>query len=328
MIFTIIGCGSIGKRHIRTLLSMGHEVIAYNRGSERRNYVSREYGIQTFDSLDDIFERDADVAIICSPNSMHLKHALMAANKNLYLFIEKPLSHSEKGVKQLLEEVSQRKLITHVGSNMRFHFGPARIKHELEKGTLGRCLWASVWGGMYLPDWHPDEDYRLMYSARKALGGGVVLDFIHEIDMILWLFGKPDLVVGMTGRSGWLEIDTEDIADAILRYSNNFQVNLHVDYLQKPDQRGIKIIGTDGWIEWDHDDERVEVYHCKTRQSDVHLYPKKYNKQEMYTNQMKYFIGCVTCGSRSMSDIQSGLQALRLAVKIKKSYVRQTFIKW
>ena len=232
------------------------------------------------------------------------------------------------GVTELSRETRARELITHVGSNMRFHFGPARIKQELEKGTLGRLLWAFVWGGMHLPDWHPDEDYRLMYSARADLGGGAVLDFIHEQDLILWFFGRPESVAAMTGRSGWLEIETEDMADALLRYSGGFQVNLHIDYLQRPAQRGIRVIGTRGWVEWDLTQERVEVCQHETGQKEVCLYPEGYEKQDMYTDQMKYFIDCIESGKASASDLDAGIQALTLALKIKESSNTGRFVNW
>ena len=78
--------------------------------------------------------------------------------------------------------------------------GPALIKSVLEKKKLGRIVWAGLWGGMHLPSWHPEEDYRTMYSALSHLGGGVVNDFIHELDLILWLFGKPKSVYSRTQK--------------------------------------------------------------------------------------------------------------------------------
>jgi len=319
MKFSVIGCGSIGRRHIRTLLTLGHEVSAYNRSYERREAAAREFGIQTYDSLDELLKNPAHAAVICSPSSLHVDHALRAAKFGLHLFVEKPLSHSMVDVTALLQETRARGLITHVGSNMRFHFGPARIKQELGKGMLGRLLWAFVWGGIHLPDWHPDEDYRLMYSARAELGGGAVLDFIHEQDLILWFFGLPESVAAMTGRTGWLEIETEDMADALLRYSDGLQVNLHIDYLQRPAQRGIRIVGTRGWVEWDLARENVEVHQHETGQKMVCPYPDGYDKQDMYTDQMKYFIDCIESDTASESDLDAGIRALTLALKIKES---------
>ena len=328
MKFGIIGCGSIGRRHIRTLLELGHEVLAYNRGDARRAAVESDFGIRVFERTEAVFAERIDAAVICSPNNLHVNHALQAARKGAHLFIEKPLSYSLEDVETLREEVSKSRLISHVGSNMRFHFGPEFIKAELARKTLGKILWASVWAGMYLPDWHPDENYRQMYSAKKNLGGGAVLDFIHELDLVLWFFGRPEFLAAMTGRSGWLEIETEDMADALLRYSGDFQINLHIDYLQRPAQRGIRVVGTRGWVVWDLAREIVEVYQHETGQKAVFPYPEGYDNQSMYTNQMKYFINCIKSGKNSASDLDAGKQALIMALKIKESSVTGRFVNW
>ncbi|MCK5713069.1 MAG: Gfo/Idh/MocA family oxidoreductase, partial [Hyphomicrobiaceae bacterium] len=235
MKFIVIGCGSIGKRYIDILLVLGHEVVAYNRGAARRNAVKNKYNIKVYGDLDEILAREqADAALICTPNSLHIENAWSAARHGLHLFIEKPLSHNLDNISEFQKEVLSRELIAHVGSNMRFHFGPAKIYEILQAGIIGRPLWAHLWGGMHLPSWHPDEDYRQMYSAKLAMGGGAVMDFIHELDLALWLFGEPLEVAGMVSHSGWLNIETEDVADGLLRYPKGLQVSLHVDYLQKP----------------------------------------------------------------------------------------------
>lgn len=326
--FLIIGCGSIGCRHLGNILALGHEAAAYNRGKERRQAVEEQFGINVYAELDEMLEiENADAAVVATPQHLHVEHSLKAIRKGLHLFIEKPLSHSMEGIEQLKKEASDKDMITHVGCNMRFHFGPALIKEKLEDGFLGRPLWAGYWAGMHLPDWHQREDYRQMYSAKKEYGGGAVLDFIHELDMALWFFPGPKRVAAMTARSEWLEIDTEDIVDIVLGYQNGFQVNLHLDYLQRPYQRGIRVIGTEGWANWNLIKKGVEIYSYKKGEREWYPYPEGYDHNTMYLDQMKYFICCLENNTSSMSNLEAGIKALDLAIKVKKSDRENTFIK-
>lgn len=328
MRFLVIGCGSIGKRHAKNLLDLGHDVVAYNRGDERREEAHRLLGIKVYSDIEEMltFEQ-ADAACICSPNNMHAKHALAAVRHGLHLFVEKPAADSLSDLDELVDEVNKQHLISHVGANMRFHFGPAKVKQYIDTGQIGRPLWAHFWGGMHLPDWHPDEDYRLMYSAKINMGGGVVLDFIHELDLVRWMFGDPTRIAAMTSQSGWLEIETEDVADVLLGYQAGLQVNVHLDYLQRPFQRGIRVVGNKGWVEWDLARQHIEWFDHASRQAESSPYPDTYDHNDMYVEQMKYFVKCIENGIRSDSDLMAGSKALELALQIKKSSVTEKFIK-
>lgn len=327
MRFLIVGCGSIGKRHAANLLALGHDVAAYNRGAKRRREMRERFNIKAYCNLEKMLKQEpAEGAIICTPQTLHVEHALAAARHGLHLFIEKPLAASLDGLDELKQEVRSRNLTTHVGANMRFHLGPAMIHKRLQSGEFGRALSASFWAGMHLPDWHPDEDHREMYSAKAAKGGGAVLDFIHELDLVLWLFGAPNRVAAMTANSGWLEIETEDVLDALLGYSSGLQVNVHLDYLQRPFQRGIRVVGEKGWIQWDLAREQIESFEHASGQRRIDPYPEGYDHNDMYVEQMKYYIYCIENGIRSESDILAGQKALELALQIKASSTSHRFI--
>ncbi len=328
MRFLVIGCGSIGLRHIGNLLALGHEVAAYNRGEEHRAIAAQRYGVRVFSDVNEALDIwPAGAAVIATPQTLHLENALAAAERGLHLFVEKPLADRIEGLDTLEAEANVRSLVTQVGCNMRFHFGPARVKEFIDGRRIGRPLWAQVWGGMHLPDWHPDEDYREMYSAKLAMGGGAVLDFIHEIDLVRWMFGDPCRIAAMVGRSGWLEIETEDMADALLGYRDGLQVNLHLDYLQRPYQRGIRVVGDKGWIQWDLARGCVEWYEHETRQGGTLPPPENWEHNDMYVAQMRHFISRIERRDRSDNGLAEGRKALELALKIKVSSARNSFMR-
>ena len=95
----------------------------------------------------------------------------------------------------------------YVGYNLRFH--PIII--EIKKAINSKKLWnIQLYCGSYLPEWRPDRDYRLSYSANNDLGGGVLLDLSHEIDYLNWLVGDIKIRNIVNTKLSSLDITSDD----------------------------------------------------------------------------------------------------------------------
>jgi predicted dehydrogenase len=97
-------------------------------------------------------------------------------------------------------------LVVESGFMLRLHPNLLWLKSFLEAGELGDLFYCRAAVGQYLPDWRPSQDYRMSYSA-SATCGGVILDLVHELDLVTWLFGPIEAVHAMTARTECLEID-------------------------------------------------------------------------------------------------------------------------
>ena len=158
-----------------------------------------------------------DVVFITNPSSLHVPVALEAARQGCHLFIEKPLSHSLAQVSELVALCDEQQLVTCVAYQLRYHPGFVRLRELLRAGALGELLSVRAEVGEYLPGFHPYEDYRRMYASKSALGGGVTLSQIHEIDYLCALFGAPRRVFSMGGHVSSLEIDVDDVSRFVAR---------------------------------------------------------------------------------------------------------------
>jgi predicted dehydrogenase len=313
----VVGYGSIGKRHVENLLSISNlEVIVCTK----RNDVGKlKKHAKVYSTIKQCLEEKPDIGIIANETSLHVPTAIKLAKAGLDIFLEKPLSNSLKDVEKLHTIVKKKKLITQMGCNMRFHPCIKKIKSMIEQQKIGRIISVQVQTCSYLPDYHPWEDYRKGYAARKDLGGGVILTQIHEIDYMYWLFQEVENVISLSGKFSDLDITAEDCVSSLLKFKNKIMGELHMDYFQRPDFRSCKIRGTKGEIYWDSDNNHVNIYSMNKKRWKTELEIKNYQRNFSYVEQLKHFIKCVKQRKETINDIEQGIATLKIALAMKKS---------
>jgi predicted dehydrogenase len=298
---------------------LGLDVLVYDVDRNRSHELATDIRATATESLDEALEQSPDLAVIATPSNKHLNPASRAARAGCHIFIEKPVSNTADGVEDLLHLTNKRGLVTMVGSNFRFHPAVVKMKELVDQGAIGAVVSARVEGGSYLPDWHPDEDYREMYSAKSGVGGAL-LDFIHELNYARWLFGEPASVTAMLGTQSALDIETEDTAALVTRTADGAIVEFHVDYVQRPYSRSCHIIGQRGTIRWEWDWSQVRRYDISAEEWVTEAsWDAEWETNEMYIKEMKEFLDCIEEGRESRTPLEEGYQDLLLALAAKES---------
>jgi predicted dehydrogenase len=265
-----------------------------------------------------------DVVFVCNPSSLHMPVALSAARAGAHLFIEKPVASDLGHLDELLSIVQAKRLVCLVGYNFRYHPGLVRLKELVDARAFGTILSVHAEIGEYLPNWHRYEDYRLMYAARKELGGGVILSQIHEMDLICWLFGLPKSIFCLGGQLSNLEVDVEDTASSLMQYDGacgRFPILLHQDFLQRPAVRTFKIVGDAGVGSMDLLANSLTTYDSQGEPS-LELGFENFKRNDMFMQQMRHLLDCVESRAAPRVDLYSGIQSLRLALAAKESLAK------
>ncbi len=256
-------------------------------------------------------------AFICNPNNEHIKAAIKCAEAGCHLFIEKPLSHNLAGIQKLLKICDKNRLITLIGCNMRFHPCLKFIKRYLEEKKLGKVHSIVHEFGFYLPYWRPQQDYRKNYAAKKETGGGIILDDIHEFDLLFWLndFGPVKDVKFIFNKVSNLEIETEDICFATFKFKNRVLGMVRCDYLQQSYSRKCKVAGEKGNLEWDF---KENIVWLKTKEDNKKLFEiKNFDFNNVYIDEVKYFFDCLAKKKKTFNDIGIASEILKFCVERK-----------
>ena len=329
MKFLFCGLGSIGKRHIAnlSLLPGNHTLSAFRSGFSKDDAFVAKYQIKTLHDYKEALKERPDAVFVTNPSSFHVDTALRAVDENCHLFIEKPLSSSLDGVDELIERVNRRQRTAMVGCNFRFNKGIRLIREMIQQNRIGRILSIRAQYGNYLPYWHPWDDYRNMYFAKERLGGGVVLDLIHEIDYIYWMLGSPKEIFAYSGKLSNLEIETEDFAEILLRYDDGKVASIHLDCIQRQAERNCRIVGEKGIITWDYFENEVRFFsEGMDNWQTVPLGAADPN--DMYLEEMKHFISCLEGKEKPLVPLIEGKNALKIALAVKESSRNGKVVVW
>jgi predicted dehydrogenase len=324
--FLIAGMGSIGRRHLRNLIALGEDdILLYRTGlSTLPDEDLRDYPVET--DLKSALAQQPGAVIISNPTAFHLDVAIPAAEAGCHLFIEKPISHSLDRVQELESTVRTRGGEVLVGFQFRFHPGIDRVKRLLDEGAIGRPLSARAHWGEYLPGWHPWEDYRLGYSARPDLGGGVILTLCHPLDYLRWLLGEVAAIWAFAGQLNDLELRVEDTAEIGLRFVSGALGSVHLDYNQRPPSHRLEIVGTGGTIQWDNATGNTRVFRVDPKRWDEYSLPAGFERNDLFLAEMSHFLHVLQGKTNPLCTLGDGLRALELALAAHTSQKQSAMI--
>jgi predicted dehydrogenase len=316
----VAGLGSIGRRHVRNLVTLGEDDILLYRTNQGTLPDLGEFDFPVFHDLKAALAQQPDAVIISNPTALHLDVAIPAAQAGCSLFLEKPVSHSLAQRQQLETALAQGGGDVLVGYQFRFHPGLQQTRALLADGAIGRPLSCRAVYGEYLPAMHPWEDYRRSYSTRPELGGGVILTLCHPLDTLRWLLGEVEAVWAFTGTLNPFDLTVEDNAEIGLRFANHVIGSVHLDYNRRPASHCLEITGSEGTLRWDNQDGIVWLYTAQTNAWQPQAAPLNFRgdgpfeRNDMFLAEMSHFIAMLHGRESTCCDLQDGYRSLKLAL--------------
>lgn len=311
----IVGYGSIGKRHLRLarelLPDADIRVLRHQPASE-----VPELSNGLFSNLEDAIAFAPQIAVIANPAPYHVPAAQVLAEIGVHLLIEKPISNASDGIIQLLQTSKNKGAVLLAGYNLRFLPSIQHFRELLGEGGIGKLLSVRCEIGQYLPSWRPGVDYRQGVSARRELGGGVLLELSHEIDYMRWIFGEVDWVKATLSHQSGLELDVEDTAHMIIGFlplgeSSQLIGTVNLDFIRHDTTRLCTAIGENGSLRWDGLTGQVMAYMAGEKEW-RELFRYQHHRDDSYQAEWQNFIACVTENRTPLITGEDGLKVLEI----------------
>lgn len=298
----IVGLGSIANKHISAIKALNLKVEFFALRSDIQ--ASDIDGITNIYSLKDI-PIGINFAIISNPTNLHYDYIDKLTEYGMPLFIEKPPVNSLSKLQPLLAKIEKNNIYTYVACNLRYLPCIHYLKQYISTNNV-RINEVNVYCGSYLPDWRPGKNYKTIYSANANMGGGVHLDLFHELDYIIWFFGKPmDYTASFRSVSS-LNIDAIDYANYALSYPT-FSANIVLNYYRRKPKRTLEII-------FDNNTWTIDLLQNKIRDdNEIIIFASEDGIIETYKQQMSDFIINMKSNT-SINTFEESVEVLKICL--------------
>jgi len=321
----IVGFGSIGQRHLNNLLEKRPENNYFVLKSSTRDIVIQDCkvikgktiydhysGVHFFQRMSDIDLYSIDAAFICNDSSKHLDVAFQLLERDIDLFIEKPIDSDTAKVVEFANELIKGNSIAVVGYQTRFHPVYLKTKEIFEKQKHNVNYMEIKWAN-YLPSFHNYEDYTKRYAGKKSLGGGVLLTLSHEVNILNSFFNDCEIESSLLSFSKNFSIDVEDAVFALFR-CNDVNVNFTLGYSQTFEERYIKFQTYDKYVVGDLISNTVKIFSVDGKEE---KYEFSLKRNELFEKEVEYFFNCIETREAELNTVWESLRDMELIDELR-----------
>lgn len=272
----VLGCGSIGKRHLTVLgLRRDVTVAAFDPMPAARDAVSAiSPDIVFFADEAAAFAWQPHLVIVANPNHCHRDATLKALAAGAHVLCEKPLADTVANGQAMVTAAERAGRQLMVGYTCRFHPAFAFLEEKARRGDFGTLVGGRAMVGTY------NTILCSKAAATNPMFGSIIVDYTHELDMLGSIFGTAREVVARANQLG----DKPGIqcrpslAALLIEYHNGALVTVTMDYIQHPQRRLFEIFGDRQSALYDLQANTVAIYDTDRDGHQLYHFPASRNE--------------------------------------------------
>ncbi|RGP72898.1 oxidoreductase [Fusarium longipes] len=332
----IIGTGGIGPRHARTVANSNVAIlIAIVDPAASAATLAAELNVSHYLSVAELIQSPdkPDAAIISTPNFTHVALSKELADSGINILIEKPISCDVPSGKDLIQHLQGTSVKALVGHHRRFNPYMVATKKILTSGSLGQILAVNGLWALYKPPEYFDAPSGW---RREKSGGPILINMVHEVDLLHYLFG-PIIRVHAERTISQRGFEAEEGAALTLRFKSgivgSFLVSDHTPspynfesgtgenpLIPKTGQDFYRIFGTDGSLsvpdmtQWSYKGKDNKSWH-----SDLVQEKGVVSHRVPFDDQLEHFVKVIKGQETPICTANTGLAALIVCEAIREA---------
>ena len=179
-----VGTGLIANHHLEKLKGMeGTRIVSLCDLDEARAKVAAaKYGGKVYSDYREMLDEEVlDALYICIPPFAHSDAEILAAQRGVHLFVEKPVVLDQDLGLRISDEIVKSGVISSVGYSLRYTPEVEAIREFLKDKTIGMVT-SNRWGGL------PGAGH--WWRVMEKSGGQLVEQTTHQLDLMRYLVGE------------------------------------------------------------------------------------------------------------------------------------------
>ncbi|GAA0871325.1 Gfo/Idh/MocA family oxidoreductase [Gangjinia marincola] len=219
--FAVIGCGHIGKRHIKIIEeTVGANLKAICDIKEEILFDLAEDipDVVTYTSFDHLLDHEElDVICICTPHALHAPMSIKAAEAGHHILVEKPMALDSEQSKKMIEVAKENNVRLFVVKQNRYNTPILHVNKAIKEGKLGKLFMVQC-----NVMWNRHQEYynQSPWRGKKASEGGALQTQVsHFLDLLVWWFGNITEAKTIMDTLNH-DIEIEDCGVSALRFEN------------------------------------------------------------------------------------------------------------
>ena len=155
------------------------------------------------------------------------------------LLIEKPITSDLTSALKIQNVLKDTEKKSRVAYHLRFSETVIKLKELIDSSRFGKITSATLNCSQDLSLWRPKVDERQSVSARKELGGGVLLELSHEIEAVQYLMGRIQSISesSMSTQGANTDGEVETLVSFSGETKNGENFLIHLDMITNPPKR-------------------------------------------------------------------------------------------
>jgi len=216
----IVGTGAISHKHAQAYKAIGYQVVVCtNTNPEKGKKFAEATGAEFVASYREVCEHPrVDYVDVCTFPDFRLPVVELCAQTKKHVLVQKPIATDLETARRMIEVARGAGIQLGVVSQHRFDDSTQFLKKAIRDGRLGKIIQADAY-----VKWYRSAEYysRPIKGSWRVEGGGALINQgVHQVDVLLFLIGPVNEVFGTWQLGARHKIESEDVVNALLRYSS------------------------------------------------------------------------------------------------------------